>query len=163
MYLHGKSLYEKSVCINPRHRKFNIMFLFDDSSQSEEFYHSFNYREKGLFFRRIAIFLCRHKNKYELDVGHKTHHYTYCPDCKMALFVDDETEEDKKQKRKELELKFEKEEIMTLSSEVKMLRSRLARREKLLSTMEAEYADKLENTETESVMDTEECEKSIAL
>lgn len=81
---------------------------------------------------------------YKLDIGSKTHHYTYCPDCKMALFVDDETEEDKARKRDSLILMLEEVEVKRLRSEVSKLSSKLTRRKNLLSEMEAELAIKIE-------------------
>lgn len=147
MYLIGKSLYNKAVCLNPRHRKFDIVFTFDTSNEAKKFYESFNYKEKRLLKQRYIIRLCKHKSIHDLYVGSKTHHYKYCPNCKMAIFVDDETKEDKDKRRDEFKKMIEEDEIEQLKLDIEQLKNTLHLKEKELKRREAKLEGGLSEQE----------------
>jgi len=139
MYLSGKSFYEKAVCLYPRHRKFNVMFIFDDTTQAKEFYRSFYCENERMLLQRLRIFFCKHKKMRYLDVGYSTHHYNYCPSCKKAIFVDNETKEEKQKRRKEALLKFKEHDIEELKTEIKDLKKEVEHKEKKLVELSVEF------------------------
>ena len=144
MVLTGKSLYEKSVCVSLRHRKYSIMFTFDSSEEAREYYDSFDYENEKLTYKRFLINLCKHKNMHDLNIGYKSHHYEYCPDCNRAIYVDDETKEDKKERYRNLSIRIKERDILDLKDEIREMKERIHRGEISLLKLEAELASELE-------------------
>lgn len=138
MVVHGKSLYDKAVCVSFRHNKFKMILKFDSDTEAEDFYSSFDYRNEKLRRERLSMFFCNHKNTSELDVGSKAYHYIHCIRCNMATFVDDETEEDKILRRANNDLIFKKFDIDNLKEDIDDLTQSLSDKRERLYKLERE-------------------------
>lgn len=101
-YFSGKSLDDKYVTIHPRHRKFALLFEFNSKEDANNYYKTFDYKNQKMYLRRIKVFFCRHKDEYDLDVGSKLHHYNYCPQCSRAIYINDESEEEREIRIREI-------------------------------------------------------------
>lgn len=110
-YFSGKSLGENYVTLSPRHRKFDLLFKFDSHKEAERYYRLFDYENRKMILQRIKIFFCRHKDNYELDIESKLYHYIHCPNCNRAIYINDESEEEREIRMKEARKLFHKSEI----------------------------------------------------
>lgn len=129
----GKSLAEKYVTISPRHRKFKMLFVFESKDEAKEYYIGLNYEKEKMYLKRIKSFFCKHEEECDLDVGSKMYHYRYCPGCSRAIFVDDETEEDKTKWREEFQRKIVEEDIRELEEEIRHMEKVLAKKKEAAS------------------------------
>lgn len=101
-FFRGKSCIDKYVLVSLKDFKSNILFEFDNEESAMKFYDSFDYsNEKLSIKKRLNLFFCKHPNEYYLDVGSKYLHYIHCPDCSRAIYVNDESEEDRNIRKEE--------------------------------------------------------------
>lgn len=142
MIFTGKALYKNSVLISST-KNYSIMFQFKDKNKAKDFYNRFDYGKKRLLMKRLLIKFCRHKDMYDLDIGSKLYHYRHCPDCGLAVHVDDEGPDARAIRFQKVALDFEKKEISNLKGEINSLEMKLERRKNLLVEMELEMESKL--------------------
>lgn len=127
-YFSGKSLYGgKYVAIHPKHRKFEILFEFGSKEDAKRYYKTLDFENQKMYLRRIKIFFCRHKDEYELDVGSKLYHYSYCPKCSRAIYVNDETEKEREIRIREAVKFSRRNEIKELEELIEYQTNKLAR------------------------------------
>lgn len=152
MIFNGKALYKSSVLVTSK-KDYSIMFQLKDKKKARDFYDRFDYSKKRLFFKRLLIRFCQHKDMYDLDIGSKLYHYRYCPDCDLAIHVDDEGPEARELRRSKLALDFEEREVSKLKTEINSLEMKLERRKKLLVEMELEVETKKREAGRERFLD----------
>lgn len=139
MIVNGKSLYDNNIMIVAfTHRKYYMAFKFNSKVEAKGYYNSFNHEKEKLTVERFNIYFCKHDNMEYLDVGSKIHHFNYCPDCNMALFVDDESKEDKASRRAKLGLAIKESEIEDLVNEIEQLGDILETKKAELTELERE-------------------------
>lgn len=109
---------DKYVTVSPKHRKFEILFKFDDRESAEQFYKSFEIETKKLYKQRLKILFCMHERECYLDVGSTKYHYMYCPDCKIAVHVNDESEEDRNIRLSETMKNFDRYRIEKMKKDI---------------------------------------------
>uniref|UniRef100_UPI003F4940BD hypothetical protein n=1 Tax=Priestia koreensis TaxID=284581 RepID=UPI003F4940BD len=62
----------------------------------------------------------------DLDVGSELFHYKYCPECKRAIYVNDETHEGRKLRMNNFRREIIEEQIYELEKEISLKQERLS-------------------------------------
>lgn len=135
MIFNGKSTYKNKICIDRANRKYSIIFIFDNKEEARDYYEDFSYENEKLISTRIKIFFCKHKKQYDLNVDSNTHHYNYCPDCNRALFVNDETEEQREERLKILTNLMRQEDIKEMERDIRSTEYSLNKKKEQLEKM----------------------------
>lgn len=98
-YFNGKSQINNYVILSPKHRKNELLLEFINEDEAREYYRKFNYEKENIsILHKMKIKLCNHSKMYDLDVGSNHFHYKYCPNCKIAIYINDESTEDKNER-----------------------------------------------------------------
>lgn len=103
-----------------------MLFEFENKEEASKYYGMFDYEKQKLPIKhRIKILFCKHDNEHKLDMGSRLFHYVHCPNCKRAIYVNDESEEDREIRIKEMWKNVRRNEIKDLEKSITSYKDKL--------------------------------------